>query len=110
MTECVSHVLLVVVVVPCQVVLGTSMGQRLRQVQACIRRLMDTAGALLAHCSEPRTAAAGAAAPAQHCNYTQQVGCGGGGGAVGCGVEGAQAVLPACIICRRDVRLLVLIW
>jgi hypothetical protein len=35
-----------------QLVLGADMGQRLRQVHSCIRRLMDTAAALLAHCSD----------------------------------------------------------
>lgn len=34
-----------------QLVLGADMGQRLRGVHNCIRRLMDTGAALLAHCS-----------------------------------------------------------
>lgn len=46
-----------------QLVLGADMGQRLRRIHTCIRRLMDTAGALLAHTSSSSTQAA----------YAQQV-------------------------------------
>lgn len=46
-----------------QLVLGADMGQRLRLVHTCIRRLMDTGAALLAHCSDTE-----AGRP-----YTQQV-------------------------------------